>query len=229
MPSVASQLQYQKKQRNATIRDGEQNEDYIKDDVGEEEEGKGDEEPQDCPICLDPMQPEDSDHVLQCRRRCGYNFCHECIESLIVSSKDDYAEASDGNRHVKVFLRCPNCRSDLSPTIRDTLLLRKADIVVRLTKRPSARHQAAGKELLTESQWRLLNVLHTKEVQDAIKRARKAEREYLGRVLSPSLRSSTALVLDTSSFGGISESHDEDWGVEADIVFGPHESFHLPR
>lgn len=69
------------------------------DDVEEEDE---DEEPRDdCLICLDPMQPEDSHHVLQCRSRCGYNFCHECIESLIVSSKDDYAEeatATDTSR-----------------------------------------------------------------------------------------------------------------------------------
>lgn len=51
-----------------------------------EEEGM--EEDADCPICLDPMTTEDHQHVLQCQHHCGYNFCHECIESLIASSKD---------------------------------------------------------------------------------------------------------------------------------------------
>jgi hypothetical protein len=77
----------------------------------------------------------DLDHPLQCTIHCGFNMCKNCIESFITSSKDDYQEASDGNYHVKVFLHCPNCRSNLSYTIRDTLLLRKADEVVSYQRR----------------------------------------------------------------------------------------------
>ena len=75
----------------------------------------------DCPICMDTMTAADIEHPMQCKsEHCTYNFCMTCIESLITSSKDDYMEASDGNLHVKIFLHCPNCRSDLSLSIRDT-------------------------------------------------------------------------------------------------------------
>jgi len=155
----------------------------------------------DCPICLDEMQPSDYDHLLQCERHCGFNMCKSCIESLLASSKDDFQEASDGNRHVKVYLHCPNCRSDLSHTIRDTLLLRKADEITHSKKDPSE---------WTPSQVRLEKVLHTSAVQQAIKQARKLEAEYLGR-------------------DDIEEdSYIEEWGFEADVV-GVHDSFREPR
>lgn len=78
-----------------------------------------------CPICLADMEPSDATYPMLCPTRCGYNFCGDCAASLVASSKDDYQEASDGNRHVKVRLQCPQCRGDLSTTIGETLLLRK--------------------------------------------------------------------------------------------------------
>lgn len=56
-------------------------------------------------------------------------LCLDCAESYIASSKDPYQKASDGSQQLKVFLRCPSCRSDLSTTLRDTVLLRHSEIV----------------------------------------------------------------------------------------------------
>lgn len=78
-----------------------------------------------CPICLGDMDPSDTAYPMLCPTRCGYNFCADCASALVASSKDDYQEASDGNRHVKVRLQCPQCRGDLSGTIGEALLLRK--------------------------------------------------------------------------------------------------------
>lgn len=157
----------------------------------------------DCPICLDEMANVDLEHPLQCQHHCGYNFCSHCIESLISSSKDDYLEASDGNKHVKVFLNCPQCRSDLSCTIRDTLLLRKVE---------SYYHSKDKGLPLDESQQRLEKALATQRVQTAIKLARKQEATYLG------------LTVQEES----EHDYGEEWGVEADLN-GVHDSFHIPN
>jgi len=162
---------------------------------------------EDCPICLNEMEQNDFNHPLQCTRQCGYNFCRTCIESLIRSSKDDYSEASDGNCHVKVFLTCPNCRSDLSETIRDTLLIRKADAVI---------HATPGTEL-TESQLLLKSILHTKEVRDAIDEARRLEAKALGTEIHR--------FQEEEKYGDI---FIEEIGFEADLETGAHNSFHSP-
>jgi len=73
------------------------------------------------------MQEYDLNHPLLCEKECGYNFCESCVEHLIESSQSGAEEASDGHLAVKVKLQCPQCRSDLSHSIRDTLLLRKVD------------------------------------------------------------------------------------------------------
>ncbi|KAL3800674.1 hypothetical protein HJC23_006136 [Cyclotella cryptica] len=74
---------------------------------------------QDCPICLNPMAKPDLAHPVPCP--CSFNFCVTCLSSLLASSKDDYQMASDGNRHVKVHLNCPNCRHDISRVIEGTI------------------------------------------------------------------------------------------------------------
>lgn len=79
-----------------------------------------------CPICLDGMSDADVAYPLLCPSNCGYNFCLSCVEHLVVSSKDDYQMASDGNRHVKIWLHCPQCRGNLTHSITDTIMLRKA-------------------------------------------------------------------------------------------------------
>jgi PDZ domain len=68
----------------------------------------------------------DTLYPILCPSKCGYNFCSTCVEHLIESSKDDYQEASDGHRAVKIKLQCPQCRGILKGTIEDTFLLRKA-------------------------------------------------------------------------------------------------------
>lgn len=40
--------------------------------------------------------------------------------------------ASDGNRHVKVHLNCPNCRADISGTIEKTIVLRRKALAEEL-------------------------------------------------------------------------------------------------
>ncbi len=49
-----------------------------------------------------------------------------CLENMISATENDamISVASDGNAF-RVSLHCPNCRGDLGPGIRDTVLLRK--------------------------------------------------------------------------------------------------------
>lgn len=46
--------------------------------------------------------------------------------------------ASDGNRHVKIHLNCPNCRADISNTIEETILLRRTALAEILQKVPDS-------------------------------------------------------------------------------------------
>jgi hypothetical protein len=126
------------------------------------------------------MSRADLDHPIQCLSQCGFNFCVACIEGLIKSSKDDYMEASDGNNHVKVFLNCPQCRSNLVSTIRDTLILRKVDTL--------AGH-AESNVGMTASELRLMKVLHDEEVQYALSEAQRMEDAFFGRRQNPNEKS----------------------------------------
>ena len=164
---------------------------------------------EDCPICLDEMRPTDLVHPIRCPRQCGYNFCLTCIESLITSSKDDYGEASDGNKHVKVFLNCPNCRSDLGDSIRDTLLLRKTHTL---------KIHSTGHVELTASEKRLKEVINDFEVQLAIKEAQEREDEFFGK--KTPIDEESADTFNDSFTTKFSEV-----GVEADVDHGVHKSF----
>lgn len=178
-----------------------------------------------CPICLELMQECDFAHLLHCK--CGFNMCMTCIGSLISSSKDDFQEASDGNLHVKIYLNCPNCRSDLSNSIRDTLLLRKVNALVN-NKLPEPEW--------TDSQIRLKKVLHTKSVQKAISEAKKLERECFGNGENESLAhydEGEDLENDENFLNdSVSKEYGQStsaWGVEADITNGVHTSFYVPH
>lgn len=158
-----------------------------------------------CPICLERMLEADRRHPLQCEQHCGYNFCQSCVQSFISSSNDDYLESSDGNRHVKVYLQCPNCRSDLTKTIHNTLLLRKV----------GAFKAAQAKNLpLNESQQRLAKVVDSDGVRKAIRQAQKEEDIYFGR---------TSEYLEASG-NSPSDVEYQEWGVEADLHAGVHDS-----
>jgi len=79
----------------------------------------------DCMICTEAFLPEDLDFPVSCPGKCGFNFCSSCLDHLIRSSKEDYSEASDGSRQVKVKLICPQCRADLSKEGPDVLRYRQ--------------------------------------------------------------------------------------------------------
>ena len=174
------------------------------------------EEAEDCPICLDEMSPADLEHPIRCQTRCGYNFCISCIESLITSSKDDYIEASDGNKHVKVFLHCPNCRSDLGSSIRDTLLCRKFHNL----KIHSTQHVD-----LTASEKRLQAVIDDPEVQLAIKEAQEREDEFFGKKSQEKDDSENATNENRDTFNDSFTRNFREMGVEADADNGVHQSF----
>lgn len=82
----------------------------------------------DCPICLEPMTASEEVYALPCGD-CHYNFCSNCVSEFLKSSQDDYAEASDGSRQVKVHIQCPQCRSKYPMEIADVLQLRRAHTV----------------------------------------------------------------------------------------------------
>lgn len=178
----------------------------------------------DCPICLEHITEADQHHPMQCMsHHCTFNFCMTCIESMVVASKDDFEESSDGNLHVKVYLHCPNCRSDLSGSIRDTLLLRKADFLLW--------NKHLSDEELTPSQKRLKNVIRTEEIQKAIATARKYEKEFFeshDRAISAEW---SASILDDNVLEEDEDAvYDEDeCGVEADLYQGVHQSFRFPK
>ncbi|KAL3941631.1 MAG: hypothetical protein SGBAC_004045 [Bacillariaceae sp.] len=77
----------------------------------------------DCPICLEQFKEGDILFKLPCYT-CGYNFCVNCLGDFIKSSKDDFQEASDGSRQVKVQLNCPQCRSKYPMDITEIGALR---------------------------------------------------------------------------------------------------------
>lgn len=178
----------------------------------------------DCPICLNNMKAADLSHPLQCSNACGFNFCRPCIESLIVSSKDDYKESSDGAMHVKIHLQCPNCRSDLSSTIRDTVLLRKAAHIKTCCSE-------GCDELLTASELRMQIIMDCTEVKKAIAGAKKREAKFFGKLRDVESSPATAFTSMNTSIHSITSlnttihtitsvpSYDE-CGIEADLDHG---------
>jgi len=170
---------------------------------------------EDCPICLDRMEITDCRHILLCERKCGFNMCTSCIESLITSSKDDFQLASDGNMHVKVYLNCPNCRSHLSHSIRYTLLLRKVE-ELRCLNTPETEW--------TTSQVRLKRALDTIEVEKAVKCAKIMEADYFD-VDFDEMDDEEKTFEDEIN----SEDYVEQWGLEVDLSNESNKIFVFPR
>lgn len=165
-----------------------------------------------CIICLDPMSPSDFKHPLMCpTQHCHFNFCVTCIESLLQSSLDGYQEASDGSQQVKVSLHCPNCRSDLSGSIKDTVLLRKVDGLI-------------GKQEceLSDKQVRLKHTIAVdSSVQHAIAVARQQEVRFFENFFQSSSSSEEKKDTDYAEEEDISY---EEWGVEVDEL-GTHDEY----
>ena len=125
-----------------------------------------------CPICMNKLEEADVLYPTLCPTDCGYNFCCSCVTHLLDSSRDDYEMASDGNRHVKVRLQCPQCRGDLSATIEDTLLLRKAKAAERVRGIPDSELNATELRMKHE-----FVELYANDVAHAEARVRKYMRD----------------------------------------------------
>mmetsp|Transcript_11785 Transcript_11785/g.25093 ORF Transcript_11785/g.25093 Transcript_11785/m.25093 type:complete len:498 (+) Transcript_11785:79-1572(+) len=132
----------------------------------------------DCPLCVLPLDSFDRSHPLQCpSRHCRFNCCVDCLERMIQSTKED-GKASDGNSF-RVFLHCPGCRSNLGPSIRDTLLLRKAD---KYSNRAADDDMQEMDERLSASELSLKYAFTKDEdVACAIEEARNREDDFFGR------------------------------------------------
>jgi hypothetical protein len=180
-----------------------------------------------CPVCLDGMNDADVMYPLLCPTNCGYNFCLTCVEHLLESSKDAYQMASDGNRHVKIWLKCPQCRGDLTHTIDDTILLRKAKNAERYL-------DLADSELnASELRWKHEYVtIYAKDVEHAELRTIKYFQDH-DRQLPPRLRTESNTttapdetpIIDTTLFQGLefAMSNDEQLYVQNLLLSGqPH-------
>jgi hypothetical protein len=65
-----------------------------------------------CPLCCNEFSKADLLYPIHCpTTQCHFQYCMNCIESLINSSNDGYTEASDGSYQVKISIRCPMCRA----------------------------------------------------------------------------------------------------------------------
>lgn len=86
-------------------------------------------EPEDCMLCLEPMQPSDHKIPMSCPLDgCPFNYCSQCVWNLLLTSSQPYQEASDGSKQLKVPLQCPQCRTKYPhrQIVQDVLLLRQA-------------------------------------------------------------------------------------------------------
>ncbi|KAL3801979.1 hypothetical protein HJC23_010323 [Cyclotella cryptica] len=189
----------------------------------------------DCPLCLCPLEQYDICHPVQCSsRNCQFNFCLNCIESLIKSTKDE-CKASDENTF-KVFLHCPNCRDDLSLSIRDTVLLRKVDKYRALKHLDGSDGKVIRDEELTASELRFKHGLEKDvSVASAIEAAQDREKAFFRNRSDANLQ---FLDLGLDSLGKKEElwSFDDEEGFEADIdgtprsfVFKHHSLAHLEK
>lgn len=96
--------------------------------------GGDDEEEVLCLICQESLQTCDWTHPIQCAN-CTFNCCSECLEHLLIVTNNNnnnnpsqkIFEEENNTIMVATVVHCPNCRSDLSPTMCDTLLLRTVD------------------------------------------------------------------------------------------------------
>jgi len=110
----------------------------------------------DCQICLKVLSEGDVNYPLICPKACGFNMCQKCLTHLVTTSvgktKGNFppttksavapppstGEKSKSNSKGRVRLQCPQCRSDITQTIEDTLLLRNAHEIDELKGIPDS-------------------------------------------------------------------------------------------
>jgi len=143
---------------------------------------------------------------------------------MIKATKDESNEASDGNTF-KVFLHCPNCRSNLGPSIRDTILLRKVDKRLKDTNN----NEIVDETKLPASELRFQKAIKDDvDISNAIEEAKQREDEFFGRDKSLDfyLGKSASISAEESVMRQESVwSFDDEEGVEIGIDNGPHKSF----
>jgi RING-type zinc-finger len=159
-----------------------------------------------CPICMDTMTEADNMYPMLCPTKCGYNFCANCVTHLLDSSKDDYQEASDGNRHVKIRLQCPQCRGVFKDTIQDSLLLRKAKASEKFRNIPDSELKSSELRIKHE-----FLQFYAKDVEHAEARLRKYQIDRGEEVMekldltmpSASFDALEPVMIDTTLFQGL--------------------------
>jgi len=141
---------------------------------------------------------------------------------MIQATKDESTEASDGNTF-KVFLHCPNCRSNLGPSIRDTILLRKVDKRLKDTNN----NEIVDETKLPASELRFQTALKDDvDISNAIEEAKQREDEFFGRDKSLDFYLGKSASISAESMRQESVwSFDDEEGVEISIDNGPHKSF----
>ena len=184
-------------------------------------------EESDCPLCLLPLSTYDNAHPIQCSsQHCNFNCCLDCLQQMIKATKDESTEASDGNVF-KVFLHCPNCRSNLGPSIRDTVLLRKVD--KRLKDTNNNNNDIVDETKLPASELQFQKAIKDDvDISNAIEEAKQREDEFFGRDKSLDfyLGKSASISAEESVMRQESVwSFDDEEGVEIGIDNGPHKSF----
>ena len=174
-----------------------------------------------CMICLDPMSQADLAHPLMCTSKgCYFNSCDSCIESMIDQKPRQGRQPVTSEQ--TILVSCPNCRSNLSPTICDTVLLRKVDRVqdVGVITDEVVRKVLAFQKAMNGDAAVLREIAKARDREARFwKKKNSSEKE-------PITRQSRRMSLTS-----VQKDDDEsdEWGFEVDISLGPHESIKLPR
>lgn len=172
-----------------------------------------------CLICLDVMKPTDLAHPLMCKsKHCCFNFCCNCIESLMQQEHEGMSAVTDGSEEdrSRILLHCPNCRSDLGPTICDTVLLRKID---------ELHTELQSQENVDES---LLDLKKAMETDVSVLREIADARDREARFWDQKCGAGEKEEREVEDEARNEQEHDE-WGFEVDIRLGAHETMKLPR
>ena len=211
-----------------------------------------------CLICLDPMTLADLAHPLMCpSSACNYNFCLACIESLL--EQQQQPAAADNNNHTpagsSLWLHCPNCRSNLGPTICDTVLLRKVDGLSSATTTCTPSTDTTSTTCTSTSAWACREheehhtrwALHRAMGSDVtllreIAEARDREVHFLQTKLLTRQQQQQQQAIpgkidmhnnnnnnNEPRQAAVADNDDEEWGFEVDLRVGAHESIKLPR
>eukprot|EP00934_Nitzschia_sp_Nitz4_P006128 Nitzschia sp. Nitz4//scaffold19_size178191//108004//109293//NITZ4_001988-RA/size178191-processed-gene-0.71-mRNA-1//-1//CDS//3329540714//6118//frame0 len=136
----------------------------------------------DCPICLETMKTSELAFVMPCQN-CDYNFCSSCVAGFVQAARDDFQEASDGSRQVKVHIACPQCRTKYPIDISKVLLLRRIHMLG--TEIYDKQGDTLDDSCLSASLLSMKHELYTHSQQRQVELAFGLYRKVMGDQLSP--------------------------------------------